>query len=132
MITDLSRQEGMGKAQAPLEPLGRRARRQGFPRVWMMAISGLLLAILVMYVHTVIQEARLNRVKQEIDHLREMTIKDRMQLEMVRNPQVIDRKAGWLGMRQPEEVVYIKRPLLVQRHPARDLPPRRPLIREGF
>lgn len=92
----------------------------------------MLAAVLVMYVHTVIQEAQLNRMKKEIDSLREMTLKDRMQLEMVRNPQVIDQKAILIGMKQPQEVVYVKKPLTARTPVSNALPPRRPVIQEGY
>lgn len=110
----------------------RRIDRSRFPRSWWMVMGGMVAAVLVMYVHTVIQEAHLNRMKKDIDALREMSIKDRMHLEMVRNPQVIDKKAVLIGMRQPQEVVYVKKPLVVKPPVTGLLPPRRPLIQEGY
>lgn len=92
----------------------------------------MLIAVLAMYVHTVVQEAHLNRMKTDIDSLREMTLKDRMQLEMVRNPQVIDRKAILIGMKQPQEVVYVKKPLTLRAPGSDVLPPRRPIVQEGY
>lgn len=92
----------------------------------------MLFSVLVMYVHTVIQEANLNRMKKDIDALREVTLKDRMRLEMARNPQVIDKKAILIGMKQPQEVVYFKKPLNLLSSRAGAIPPRRPVVQEGY
>jgi hypothetical protein len=113
-------------------PGGRRSGKSRFPRSWWMVMTGMFAAVLVMYVHTVMQEANLNRMKKDIDALREMTIKDRMHLEMVRNPQVIDQKAVLIGMKQPQEVVYVKKPLVIKPPATNPLPPRRPVIQEGY
>ena len=98
-----------------------------------MATIGLLgLAVLVMYVHTVVQEARLNREKKEIDALREATVQARMMLEKARNPQVIDRKAQGLGMKMPQEVVYLNKPLNVKPSATNAIPLPQTVTHEGF
>ena len=79
----------------------RRMPRRAMPKAWMATIATLVVAVLVLYVHTVIQEAHLNRVKRDIDMLRESVVKDRMVFESVRNPALIDRKAVGIGMKQP-------------------------------
>ncbi|MEB3284181.1 MAG: hypothetical protein VKN33_02720 [Candidatus Sericytochromatia bacterium] len=110
----------------------RRSSRTRFPRSWWMLMAFMLFSVLVMYVHTVIQEANLNRMKKDIDALREVTLKDRMRLEMARNPQVIDKKAILIGMKQPQEVVYFKKPLNLLSSRAGAIPPRRPVVQEGY
>lgn len=111
---------------------GRRMPRRAIPRSWMAAIGALGLAVLVMYVHTVVQEANLRRLKKEIDVLRDATVHDRMVLEQSRNPQVIDRKAQGLGMKMPQEVVYLNKPLNVKPSTANAIPLPQTVTHEGF
>ncbi|MEB3329029.1 MAG: hypothetical protein VKQ33_07335 [Candidatus Sericytochromatia bacterium] len=117
---------------APLVGAGRRGARRGFPRTWTLTLSGLGVLLLTLYVHTVLQEHHLNALKKEIDGLREQTIRDRMQLEAVRNPQVIDSKAVKLGMKQPAEVVYVNKPLASKRRVVNAIPLRQTVTHEGF
>jgi len=110
----------------------RRTPRRAIPRSWLATVGLLGVAVLVMYVHTVVQEANLNRMKKEIDELRELTVHDRMVLERSRNPQVIDRKAQGLGMKMPQEVVYLNKPLNVKPSAPNAIPLPQTVTHEGF
>jgi hypothetical protein len=122
-------------APHPAEALtvtARRFPRRGFPRAWTLILSAMGFLLLTLYVHTVLQEHHLNALKKEIDSLREQTVRDRMQLEAVRNPQVIDSKAVKLGMKQPAEVVYVNKPLSGTRRVVNAIPLRQTVTHEGF
>ncbi|MEB3222087.1 MAG: hypothetical protein VKS61_08435 [Candidatus Sericytochromatia bacterium] len=126
--------EAVAAAALP-EPWPSPARRVGrrvFPRAWTLTLSALGILLLTLYIHTVLQEHHLNALKKEIDNLREQTVRDRMQLEAVRNPQVIDRKAVSLGMKQPAEVVYVNKPLTGARRVVNTIPLRQTATHEGF
>lgn len=111
----------------------RRTARRKFPRAWIATICCLTVAVLVMYVHTVVQEARLNRLKIEIDVMREATVRDRMQFEMVRNPKVIDDKArAALNMAPPKEVVFLAKPFDVKPAATTNIPLPQAVTHEGF
>ena len=110
----------------------RRMPRRAMPKAWMATIATLVVAVLVLYVHTVIQEAHLNRVKRDIDTLRESVVKDRMVFESVRNPALIDRKAVGIGMKQPNEVVYLLKPVKVKPSAGNRIPLPQAVTHEGF
>lgn len=110
----------------------RRTARRAMPKTWIATIATLVVAVLVMYVHTVVQEARLNRMKQDIDLLREKVVKARMHYEAVRNPALIDRKAIGLGMKQPNEVVYLMKPVTVKPSAGNRIPLPQAVTHEGF
>ena len=110
----------------------RRTPRRAIPRSWVATVVGLLVAVLCTYVHTVMQEADLNRKKTEIDALRDLTIKPRMQLEQARHPALIDRKAQGLGMQPPGVVVFLNKPLQVKPTPKNRIPLPLAVTHEGF
>lgn len=133
----------MPDAEAPDQPASavrpdlrvvaqRRTPRRAMPKGWIATIATLVVAVLVMYVHTVVEEARLNRVKRDIDLLREEVVRDRMVYENLRNPAHIDRKAMGLGMKQPNDVVYITKPVQVKPSAGNRIPLPQAVTHEGF
>jgi hypothetical protein len=111
----------------------RTSRRQMMPKSWMITIAGLVVAVLVMYVHTVVQEENLKRVKKDIDALREAVVRDRMVYETARNPALIDTKARTkLNMAPPKEVVFLPKPVNVKPSAGNRIPLPQAVTHEGF
>jgi cell division protein FtsB len=108
--------------------------KRAVPKSWMLGVGFLVLAVLALYVHTVAQEAGLNKLQREIHKLREENVAKRSQLASIQNPRKIDDLArNDLGMQEPKEVVFLNQPVSSMQAPKANLiPPPPAVIHEGF
>jgi hypothetical protein len=111
----------------------RRAPRRVIPRTWWLAVTGLLAATLVLYVHTVSQEFRLSKMKDDLRQMKEELTVLRSEKARVENPRNIDDLARkTLAMQVPADVVFIAPPKLNKPAPANRIPLPPAVIHEGF
>ena len=111
----------------------RRAPRRAVPKSWLVGLVALFLSVVVLYVHTVGQEAALNRTQQEIKQLKAQSTEMRRELASLQNPSRVENVATRsLAMEAPQEVVYMKPPTLVAAHAVHRIPPPPALVHEGF
>ncbi|MDB5096917.1 MAG: hypothetical protein JWM80_1338 [Cyanobacteria bacterium RYN_339] len=111
----------------------RRAPRRVIPRAWWAVVLSLLVAALVLYVHTVSQEFRLSKMKDDLRHMKEQLTELRSEKAKVENPRNIDDLARkHLAMQAPADVVFIAPPKLNKLAPANRIPMAPAVIHEGF
>jgi cell division protein FtsB len=111
----------------------RRAPRRAAPRAWTMGLAALILGVLVLYVHTVGQEATLNHTQKEIKQLKETNTQLRSQLAGLENPGRVENVAVQkLAMEAPREVVYMPAANKVAAPRVNRIPPPPAVIHEGF
>jgi cell division protein FtsB len=111
----------------------RRAPRRVIPRTWWAAVLSLLVAVLVLYVHTVSQEFRLSKMKDDVRKMKEQLTELRSEKAKVENPRNIDDLARkHLAMQAPADVVFIAPPKMNKPAPANRIPMPPAVIHEGF
>lgn len=111
----------------------RRAPRRAVPRAWYMGLAALVLANLVLYVHTVTTEVNLNLAQTELRKLKERNTAMRAQQASMQNPSRIEKVAiGTLAMQEPKEVVYLTQPVKVSAPRVNVIPAPPAIIHEGF
>ena len=111
----------------------RRAPRRAVPKSWLVGLGALFVSVVVLYVHTVGQEAALNRTQQEIKQLKAQSTEMRRELASLQNPSRVESVATRsLAMEAPAEVVYMKPPTQVAAPAVNRIPPPPAVIHEGF
>jgi hypothetical protein len=111
----------------------RRAPRRAVPRAWTFGLAALLLGTLALYVHTVGQEAALNREQQLIRQMKEDNTHLRATLSGLESPLRIGNMATRnLAMEEPREVVYMPAAGKVAAPQVNRIPPPPAVIHEGF
>ena len=111
----------------------RRAPRRVTPPTWFIGVAGMLLAVLVLYVHTVNQEFRLTRLKGDLRHMNEEITELRSEKARLQNPRAIDDLARrQLAMQPPADVVFMAPPRLTAKHGHNRIPPAPAVVHEGF
>lgn len=124
---------------APQQPAWRvlsapRAPKRQVPRSWAIGLGALLVATLALYVHTVAQEAHLDRLQTELRHLHDENVAKRSELASIQNPARIAQQATTaLGMQEPKQVVFLNKPVdQLQAAPNNVIPPPPAVVHEGF
>ncbi|HEY9723191.1 MAG TPA: hypothetical protein V6D47_14370, partial [Oscillatoriaceae cyanobacterium] len=124
---------------APSQPAWRvltapRAPKRRVPRSWAIALGALLLSTLALYVHTVAQEAHLERLQVDLRRLHDENIARRSELASIQNPARIAQQATTaLGMQEPKEVVFLNKPVSeLKAAPDNVIPPPPAVVHEGF
>lgn len=111
----------------------RRAPRRAVPRAWLVGLAALFLGVVVLYVHTVGQEAALNATQKEIRMLKAQSTEMRREVAHLQNPQRVETEATRkLAMEAPAEVVYMKEPAKLSAPAVNQIPPPPAVIHEGF
>lgn len=111
----------------------RRAPRRAVPRAWTLGLAALILGNLVLYVHTVGQEAALNRDQQMLKQMMEENTEARAHLANLENPNRVETEAtNKMGMEAPREVVYMPAASTVAAPQVNRIPPPPAVIHEGF
>jgi cell division protein FtsB len=111
----------------------RRAPRRPIPKSWWITVLGMLAAVLVLYVHTVNQEFRLTRLKDDLRHMNEQLTELRSEKAKLQNPRNIDDLARKnLAMQPPADVVFMAPPKLTKANQANRIPMPPAVIHEGF
>lgn len=112
----------------------RRVVRRQVPKSWMFGIGALTLAVGVLYVHTVAQEAHVQAQQREIRELKEANTAKRSMLAAMQSPQRIENVATrQLAMQEPKEVVFLNKPVeSIKATPVNRIPPPPAVIHEGF
>lgn len=111
----------------------RRAPRRAVPRSWWVGLAALVLSVLVLYVHTVSQEAHLQSEKRAIAELKEANLDKRTQLAGLQNPRRIETVATrHLAMKEPKEVVFLPQTSSAKAPRINQIPPPPVIVHEGF
>jgi hypothetical protein len=111
----------------------RRAPRRTIPKSWWITVLGMLAAVLVLYVHTVNQEFRLTRMKDDLRHMNEQLTELRSEKAKLQNPRNIDDLARKnLAMQPPADVVFMTPPQMTKTSQANRIPMPPAVIHEGF
>ena len=111
----------------------RRGPRRAIPRSWWLTVTGMLAAVLVLYVHTVNQEFRLTRMKDDLRKMNEELTELRSEKARLQNPRNIDDLARRnLAMHPPADVVFMAPPKVDQKPSGRRIPLAPAVIHEGF
>lgn len=111
----------------------RRAPRRAVPRAWYIVLAALVLANLVLYVHTVTTEVQLNRTQAELRQLKERNTAMRAYQAQIQNPRRIEQVATRkLAMQEPKEVVYLTQPVKVGAPKVNVIPAPPAVVHEGF
>lgn len=111
----------------------RRAPRRAVPRSWYLGLAALVLANLVLYVHTVTTEVQLNREQAELRQLKEQNTARRAYVAQIQNPRRIESVATrQLAMQEPKEVVYLTQPVKVSAPKVNVIPAPPAVVHEGF
>jgi hypothetical protein len=111
----------------------RRAPRRAVPRAWTIGLAALILGNLVLYVHTVGQEAALNRDQQMLKQMMEENTEARSHLASLESPTRVENEAVQkLAMEAPREVVYMPPANKVAAPQVNRIPPPPAVIHEGF
>lgn len=111
----------------------RGAPRRMVPRSWWLTMGGLMVATLVLYVHTVNQEFRLTHMKDDLRHMNEELTELRSEKARLQNPSNIDDVARkTLAMQPPQDVVFMTPPKVAKQGAPNRIPLPPAVIHEGF
>ena len=111
----------------------RRVPRRVIPTAWWVGVLALLLAVLVLYVHTVNQEFRLTRMKDDLRQMNQDITQLRWEKARIENPRNIDDLARKdLAMQAPKDVVFMTPPKVAQATKVNRIPLPPAVVHEGF
>jgi hypothetical protein len=108
--------------------------KPAIPRAWWATIGLLLFAVLLLYVHTVVVEANLDRQERSVKHMQDQLAILRAQRAAAQSPAGVEDKAlNQLAMQEPKEVLYmVQSTQMPQAIALNILPPPQAVIHQGF